>query len=343
MKAVLFCKNPYAFGILLPLYETLLNEGHNTIWYIPQSLMEKCPEKIKKANIRNSMQALLQFNGDANFVPGNIIPHYLPGVKVQVFHGFAGEKKGHFRIRHYFDLYLTQGPYFTERFEELAAKHKNFEVAETGWCKLDILYRKETEVEKADNGPQKVLYAPTFSPSLTSAEKYMSPLKSLCANRNIELHVKFHDLMNKQIVAQYKKLASQHDNMIISEEANILPLMKQCDLMISDTSSVVYEFLLLDKPVITLETSSKHIRWDNLNDSDDLLAMVTKNLEEDPYKNDRQWFIDNYHPYNDEHSSSRMIKAVENYIDKHGVPRHRQLSFWRRRKVHKTFGKKPKA
>ena len=25
------------------------------------------------------------------------------GLKVQVFHGLAGEKKGHFRIRHYFD------------------------------------------------------------------------------------------------------------------------------------------------------------------------------------------------------------------------------------------------
>jgi hypothetical protein len=75
------------------------------------------------------------------FVPANEVPHYLRGVKVQVFHGLAGEKTGHFRIRNYFDLYLTQGPYFTKEFLKFEKKYKNFEVKETGWCKLDSLYQ----------------------------------------------------------------------------------------------------------------------------------------------------------------------------------------------------------
>ena len=37
---------------------------------------------------------------------------YLPGVKIQVFHGYAAEKKDHWIIRRYFDTYFTQGPYF---------------------------------------------------------------------------------------------------------------------------------------------------------------------------------------------------------------------------------------
>ncbi|MBR8535527.1 CDP-glycerol glycerophosphotransferase family protein [Carboxylicivirga sediminis] len=340
MRAVLFCINPYAFGILLPLYEELKKQNHDIIWYIPDNLRHKSPDGILQSANCNTMAELMRFNADVNFVPGNVIPHYLPGVKVQIFHGFAGEKKGHFHIRHYFDLYLTQGPYFTERFQQLAAKYKNFEVAETGWCKLDILYKDNDTKKPADN-KQHILYAPTFSPRLTSGEKYMGEIEKLCANKDLLVHIKFHDLMNKQIVEKYHQLAHSIDNMCISTEANILPLMKQCDLMISDTSSVVYEFLLLDKPVITLETTSKHIRWDDINQSSDLRSVVENNLTNDPYKAERKWFIDNYHPYADGQSAARMIEAAKHYIVNHGIPQVRKLSFLRRRKMNKMFGKKP--
>ncbi len=340
MKAVLFCKNPYAFGIMLPLFDELKAQGHEIIWYIPDELKSKCPERIMQWAHCNSMIELMRFNADVNFVPGNEIPHFLPGLKVQIFHGFAGEKKGHFRIRHYFDLYLTQGPYFTERFNQLAAKHKNFDVAETGWCKLDILY-KNGELDTAKNSKKHILYAPTFSPRLTSGEKYMGEIEKLCANKDFEVHIKFHDLMNKELVEKYHQLANRIDNLSISNEANILPLMKRCDLMISDTSSVVYEFLLLDKPIVTLETTSKHIRWDDIDLSKNLKAVVENNLENDPYQAERKWFIDNYHPYTDGQSSARMIKAAKDYIDLHGVPQQRKLSFLRRRKMNRIFGKKP--
>ena len=64
---------------------------------------------------------------------------------MQRFATFIDEKKGHFRIRKYFDLYLTQGPFFTKKFNELKKKFKNFEVVETGWPKLDI-YGKELHI-----------------------------------------------------------------------------------------------------------------------------------------------------------------------------------------------------
>jgi hypothetical protein len=340
MKAVLFCKNPYAFGIMLPLFKELKAQQHEMIWYIPDELKVKCPEEILQWTQCSSMVELMRFNADVNFVPGNEIPHYLPGLKVQIFHGFAGEKKGHFHIRHYFDLYLTQGPYFTERFNQLAVKYKNFEVSETGWCKLDILYNNG-ENETTQDGKKHILYAPTFSPRLTSGEKYLGEIEKLCANKDFEVHIKFHDLMDKQLVERYYQLAEGTNNLTISKEANILPLMKRCDLMISDTSSVVYEFLLLDKPVVTLETTSKHIRWDNITLSNNLRNVVENNLKYDPYRAERKWFIDNYHPYTDGQSSARMIKAAQDYIDINGVPQQRKLSFLRRRKMNRTFGKKP--
>ena len=50
----------------------------------------------------------------------------MPGVKIQVFHGYAAEKKDHWVIRRYFDTYFTQGPYFTSHFEALAKKYGDF-------------------------------------------------------------------------------------------------------------------------------------------------------------------------------------------------------------------------
>ena len=116
MKTILFCNLPYAFAILKPLEIELKSRGFEVLWYLPKKILDKFP--YKDSNYTTSIKDLKTFKSDAIFVPGNDVPHYLRGLKVQVFHGLAGEKKGHFRIRDYFDLYLTQGPYFTKRFQD---------------------------------------------------------------------------------------------------------------------------------------------------------------------------------------------------------------------------------
>ncbi|MBT8321134.1 MAG: CDP-glycerol--glycerophosphate glycerophosphotransferase, partial [Eudoraea sp.] len=136
MKVIFFCQNAYAYGILEPIKQVLIEEGHSFIWGISRKLLPKFPYKSEP--FTTSILDLQLFEADVIFVPGNEVPYYLRGLKVQVFHGLAGEKKGHFRIRHYFDVYLTQGPHFTRRFQELQHKHKDFEVIETGWPKLDV-------------------------------------------------------------------------------------------------------------------------------------------------------------------------------------------------------------
>ena len=116
MKVILFCQNAYAFGILAPIRDVLQEQGHDFLWYISGKLLDNFPYKNEDYTVRTLDLQL--YKSDVIFVPGNEVPYYIRGLKVQVFHGLAGEKKGHFRIRHYFDLYLTQGPYFTDKFNE---------------------------------------------------------------------------------------------------------------------------------------------------------------------------------------------------------------------------------
>ena len=129
MKFILFCLNDYSFSILNPIKEVLVKRNYNFIWYVAPKLKNKFPFKNDK--FTSSYRKLKSYKSDVIFAPGNEVPFFLRGLKTQIFHGLAGEKKGHFRIRDYFDLYLTQGPYFTNRFLELKKKHKNFDVIET--------------------------------------------------------------------------------------------------------------------------------------------------------------------------------------------------------------------
>lgn len=347
MRAVLFCVNPYAFGILKPLHDELTQQQHEVLWFIPDTIRDqfRFPGTF---SVTGAIQPLVDFNSDVLFVPGNEVPHYLRGVKVQVFHGLAGEKLGHFRVRNYFDLYLTQGPYFTNRFTKLAKKHNDFEVVETGWCKLDPLYQNhaafhaERDAILARTGKKKlILYAPTFSPSLTSAKKLYPAIRQLAAEGDAYIMIKFHDLMDKEVINQYEGLTQQTANLEIVSDRNILKYLIMADLMISDTSSVVYEFILLNKPVITLRSASHQITWRNIQSASELLPAYRKEITEDSHQAARLQTIQQYHPYNDGRSSARMIAATEAYIQQHGVPQKRNINFYRRYKMNKLFGKSP--
>ena len=222
MKVILFCLNNYAFSILEPIKVVLQQKEHDFLWFVAEKINKDFP--FKEENYTNEIADLENYDADVIYAPGNIVPYYLKGLKTQIFHGLAGEKKGHFRIRHYFDLYLTQGPYFTRKFNELKNKHKNFDVIETGWPKLDEYATSANDSLKAKKellasyGTKKiVLYAPTFSPKLTSAPFLKEQLKQLAQNPDYLILFKFHPLMAKEWLDEYRKLAQENEHILFQE------------------------------------------------------------------------------------------------------------------------------
>jgi len=345
MKAILFCELPYSYEILYPLYKVGLKRAYKQLWFIPEAVKSQL-KLDPDLDISSSIKDLHNFQSDAILVPTNSIPHYLRGVKVQIFHGLAGEKKGHFRIRHYFDLYLTQGPYFTRQFKAFAERHKNFHVVETGWSKLDLYYQEQLSFQQKKNEILTnnrvntiVFYAPTFSPSLASAKDLLPELISLARNEPIYLFVKFHDKMDPILIHEYKQKFDEFENVKILNQKDIIQILNISDYLISDTSSVVYEFVLLNKPALTYKSRSENINWIDIQDSQQLIPAFKKMVTNDEYVSKRKNIISEYHPYTDGKSSERMWDAIEKYISERGVPEKRKLSLYRRQKVYSLHGK----
>lgn len=345
MKILLFCENKYAVDILNPLQEEANRQGgHEVLWYVHQKKIPQFPLK-DKVRYTFSMQEAYDFHPDAVYAPGNIVPYYLSGVKCSIFHGYAAEKRDQFHIRNYFDIYMTQGPYFTQEFEKLQRKYGDFEVLETGWTRQDWIarHRDDFSEEKAkllqEHGCERmVLYAPTFSPSLTSLPKIKSALIDLVEQKKVLLLIKLHPLTCQEWVDEYKELARQYQHIIFEEDFAVTKYMLMADVMISDTSSTIYEMLLLDKPVITLDTVSKDPYWKDINDASQLLEAYDAVFSDERLAQRRQWIIQNYDPYNDGKCAQRMLEGVEEYIRRHGVPQKRKLNLWRKYVSVKTFG-----
>ena len=151
--------------------------------------------------------------------------------------------------------------------------------------------------------------------------------------------MKFHPLTKPEIMDEYRELAAKTEGMLWIDDYTVTKYMLMSDAMISDTSSTIYEFLLLDKPVITLRAVAKDIYWRNMQQPEELCQAYEEVMEGDSMKKLRRWVIENYDPYLDGQVGHRMLEGARDYIRRHGVPPYRKLNIWRKYTSIKTFGR----
>ena len=78
MRIILFCENKYAIDILYPIYQEAVQSMDNKIlWYVHQKKIPLFPLS-EEVPYTNNIQEVYDFSPEAIFVPGNIVPYYLP-------------------------------------------------------------------------------------------------------------------------------------------------------------------------------------------------------------------------------------------------------------------------
>ncbi len=307
----------YGFAIVRPLQDVIVSRGDEVAWFFdnPRKMM---PYLRPNENILHSVAEVRNYNPCAVFVPGNVVPDFFPGIKVELFHGFHARKRsderGHFRIRNFFDLYCTQGPDTTLPFQELAKTHGFFEVTETGWPKMDPLFERYTNatLKKSRNV---ILLTSTFTPRLSGAPELFEIVKQIAETGKWKWLVNFHPKMAPEVVQKYKSI--QSENLVFLETDDIIPLLKAADVMVSDTSSVISEFLLQNKPVVSFRNRAPGPHLLNITEPEKLEESIAYALTRpDSLVSEIKKYSDRIHPYQDGRSSIRVLEAADRFVAK---------------------------
>jgi CDP-glycerol glycerophosphotransferase (TagB/SpsB family) len=183
-----------------------------------------------------------------------------------------------------------------------------------------------------------ILYHSTFSPSWSAANILYDTIRTLAQSGRWKWIVTLHPKTDPETVARYRALEGPH--LHFATEDNILDLFAQVDMMISDTSSALNEFLLTYKPVVTFKNRRPGPQLIDIDRPDLLLPSIERALSR-PVELMREIrnYADAIHPYRDGRSSERVLDAVDEFIAAGARnPKPKPHNWWRKLKIRKRIG-----
>lgn len=328
----------YTQAIMRPIDVAIKARGDKVAWFFNGPGAEDLQDGDQ---LLSSIDDVIRWNPMAVITPNNMVPHFFPGVKVQTFHGFDAGKPRHIYIRGFFDLYCTTGPADTRQFEALADKLGHFSVVETGWPKLDNFFTQQPVQIPPVQSPPRVLYHSTFSPSWSAAEILYPEVKRLSQTGEWKWVVTLHPKMNPETRAKFKALENEH--LVFSDADNILELFADADMMCSDTSSALSEFLLTRKPVVTFKNRRPGPQLIDIDKVEDFEPAIRNALARPTeLMKAIEQFGAEIHPMRDGKSAERILNAIDTFLTQGGKNKkskpwnllrkfklRRQMNYWK--------------
>lgn len=333
-RYLLFASHSYAFAILRPIEETIIRRGDEAAWWIEYS----CPDLRKEGEKRlYNLKEVNAFAPLAVIAPGNWVYPFFPGIKVEVFHGYPMRKRieavdDHFTLRGWWDIYCTQGPSSTPYFTELAEKNGYFRVYETGWCKADTFFTGH-EAEPVRQRPC-ILYSPTFSKGISSAWVMPETIERLAEERPWDWIITLHPLLieDKELVHRYEALEERHANVRFLRINEGIRTFRQSDVLLCDSSSLIVEYLMTHKPVVTLRNTHPGDFLIDIQTPEETGTALEKALT---HPKELMQAIEQYTAFHeahrDGHNSERVLDAVDDFAANHkDRMRRKPLNLWRK-------------
>ena len=291
IKVLFDLKKEYYLNSLYPLYKELEEDSRYDLWINVGSDQKRFLGIFLLSN-KKRVKAELELKGfkvtdkikddfdlivcgDALKKPQNYDKN---AIKVHLDHG-VGIKT--LRIRNivkqqeqFYHVFL-EGEYWLDYIKSIGYENKAKFYTNTGIPKLDPFFWKDNGydnkklISKMGIDPSKktVLFAPSYKPSCIDFLK--NELNSLIPEYNLVIKLHPYSWGGKYVSHSqhlfYEKLAKENKEIYLIEEKDydIYPYLFLADTMISDTSSVINEFLALGKFGIIYV-----LPYDNLNHSD---------------------------------------------------------------------------
>ena len=257
---------------------------------------------------------------------------------VMIYHGIGLKNSYYTDLTDRIDLIAVESSLRAEKLGDLG-----YTTVDSGFIKLDHFPQLTHDEKRAcqqemriEPGKPTILYAPTFYPS--SLKKTIPIIPDLVSEMNviIKLH-QFNWIMPKYLPLKEKLLSMEKKlerlTLVGFDKVNILDLFPLADLLVSDFSSTLFEFLPWDKPIIHTAYYSprlKHLLFpqildrrmdkDRIIEADfmyncsapgQLLGLITDVLEKDDQHQNKNKDVERrFLGKVDGRASERLLKAI---------------------------------
>ncbi len=276
MKVIFDTKSLYYLPQYLPVHNELSKQGISTIFVFYEGVHDAI---IKQLALENGLSSMWVKDEDgaigfyeeecADWVFfANTFPYldrlHQCSKSAQLGHGIGPKASYYSKSKRSMSVRFVEGSYRKNR---LVSMFPDDEFVDVGFCKMDPILNGELSkgdlLDKygLDQKRPTILYAPTFYPS--SIERF--PKKWPADFKEYNVIIKPHYFsITKKLYRKQRSLLNKwagFENVYLAktEDYSLLPFLEVSDVLVSDASSALFEFALLNKPVIWCDFLK--LRW----------------------------------------------------------------------------------
>ena len=204
----------------------------------------------------------------------------------------------------------------------------------TGYPRNDIILKNKEDTNQSDK--KKIIYMPTFRGKIgTNFDLFldygfdMDKMDIFLEKNSVQLFIKLHPF-NKPSRTLLNKIKSSQ-NIIFYQMDDIYNDLAKFDLLITDYSSIYFDYLLLDRPIIfapfdqeTYLKKDRELYFDydevtpgpKAKDWIEVISEIDRSLSNPQLFSDQRKKVTNqFHTYIDAKSSKRTFNAIKNLIN----------------------------
>lgn len=331
MKIYYYANSIYQFSYALPVYNRLGGTFvvKSQTKYLQLKRYMKNLAKFGEKTFRNTPEVIIKKRSELHdlegilfFLANSVKPDHDYKNSITIFHEHGtsdkkysgGRTVGGQKLAKYDYIFLS-GPKNRERFNDIDLDIPEERMIKIGGLRFDDYVNgsinRDEQMDRLgikDRNRKNILYAPTWRFGNGTLRKYVFQFaREITKEHNLIIRPHNHD-RKYGIWAHYISKMKGIKHLYFSNPINLIKSdtlfdFAVSDLMISDISSVIYEYLITGNPMIIVQNDfqERHEMPDNMNimkhvdiydGSQDIRAMINENLASQKYKQDYKTLLD---------------------------------------------------